>query len=274
MNTIFAFVNDTIVPVEAALLPIGDLGIQRGYGIFDFFRVNGIKPLFIQDHLDRFFNSAALMRLKTNYSRIEIEAIIHQLVQKNNLAHSGLKILLTGGDAEDGYTVSSPRLSIVQQELKAPPMELPENGIRLVTREYQRQLADVKTTDYLMAIWLQDWMKSMQADDILYCHNGWIRECPRSNFFIISNEDVLVTPATGMLKGITRKNIIKASDKLGISLEIRDVHINELKSAKGAFICSSTKRIMPVYQVDQFEYNISLCSPVLNQLWNELIAME
>lgn len=274
MNTIFAFVNDTIVPVEGALLPIGDLGIQRGYGIFDFFRVNGIKPLFIQDHLDRFFNSAALMRLKTNYSRIEIEAIIHQLVQKNNLAHSGLKILLTGGDAEDGYTVSSPRLSIVQQELKPPPMELPENGIRLVTSEYQRQLADVKTTDYLMAIWLQDWMKSMQADDILYYHNGWIRECPRSNFFMISNEDVLVTPATGMLKGITRKNITKASDKLGISVEIRDVHINELRSAKGAFICSSTKRIMPVYQVDQFEYNISLCSPVLNQLWNELIAME
>lgn len=274
MNTIFAFVNDTIVPVESALLPIGDLGIQRGYGIFDFFRVNGIKPLFIQDHLDRFFNSAALMRLKTNYSRIEIQAIIHQLVQKNNLAHSGLKILLTGGDAEDGYTVSSPRLSIVQQELKPPPMELPENGIRLVTREYQRQLADVKTTDYLMAIWLQDWMKSMQADDILYYHNGWIRECPRSNFFIISNEDVLLTPATGMLKGITRKNIIKASDKLGVSLEIRDVHINELKSAKGSFICSSTKRIMPVYQVDQFEYNISSCSPMLNQLWDELIAME
>jgi D-alanine transaminase/branched-chain amino acid aminotransferase len=274
MNKLYAFVNESIVPNESAALPIGDLGIQRGYGIFDFFRVDGIKPLFIQDHLERFYNSAAQMRLTINYSHQEIEALIYELVTKNNLTHSGLKILLTGGDAEDGYTVSSPRLSIVQQELKPPPQLLPDNGIRLVTREYQRQLAEAKTSDYLMAIWLQEWMKSMQADDILYYHNGWIRECPRSNFFIISHEDVLVTPASGMLKGVTRKNIIKASDKLDISLEIRDVHINELKSAKGAFICSSTKRIMPVYQVDQFEYNISTCSPVLNQLWRELIAME
>lgn len=274
MNTIYSFVNESIVPIDGAVLPIGDLGIQRGYGIFDFFRVDGIKPLFIQDHLERFFNSAAQMRLKTNYSRNEIEAIIHQLVQKNNLVHSGLKIILTGGDAEDGYTVSSPRLSIVQQELKPPPQHLPDNGIRLVTREYQRQLAEVKTTDYLMAIWLQEWMKSLAADDILYYNNGWLRECPRSNFFLITNDDVIVTPAQEVLKGITRKNIISVSSNLGIDVQTRDIHMNELQNAKAAFICSSTKRIMPVHSIDQIEYDIRRSTSILSRLWSGLIEME
>ena len=35
-----AFVNETFLPVEQAFLQVGDLAIQRGYGVFDFFRVH------------------------------------------------------------------------------------------------------------------------------------------------------------------------------------------------------------------------------------------
>ena len=274
MSITYAFVNEAFVPVENAVLPIGDLGVQRGYGIFDFLRVDGTIPLFLDDHLDRFFASAAFMRLKINHSKSAIEALVHTLVQKNNLKHSGLKLLLTGGDAEDGYTVATPRFSMVQQRLTLPPNELSTNGIRLVSRDFQRQLPEVKTTDYLMAIWLQDWMRDLGADDILYHQHGKIRECPRSNFFLISKDNKIITPSSGMLKGITRKNVITAANTLGIEIEIRDVDLDEIHQAKGAFISSSTKRIMPVHAIDQTNYKMNDSSLVMSALWDALKTME
>jgi branched-chain amino acid aminotransferase len=274
MATTYAYINEVFIPVDEASLPIGDLGIQRGYGIFDFLRVDGTDPLFLNDHLDRFFASAAYMRLEINHSKGDIEALVHTMVEKNSMQHSGLKLLLTGGDAEDGYTVTKPRFSMVQQSLIPPPNDISTTGIKLATRDYQRQLPEVKTTDYLMAIWLQKWMREMGADDILYHQQGQIRECPRSNFFLITQEDTLLTPASGMLRGITRKNILTAANQLGLALEVRDIKLEEIHHAKGAFISSSTKRILPVHAIDDRAYQIPDALPIMKEIWQELLSME
>ncbi|MEY2835119.1 MAG: hypothetical protein RLZZ557_781, partial [Bacteroidota bacterium] len=166
------------------------------------------------------------------------------------------------------------RFSMVQQSLMPPPNDISTTGIKLATRDYQRQLPEVKTTDYLMAIWLQKWMQEMGADDILYHQQGQIRECPRSNFFLITQEDTLLTPASGMLKGITRKNILSAAQQLGLALEVREIKQEEIHHAKGAFISSSTKRIMPVHAIDDRNYQIPDALPIMKEIWQELLSME
>jgi branched-chain amino acid aminotransferase len=124
-------------------------------------------------------------------------------------------------------------------------------GIRLASFEYQRQLPRVKTTDYLMAIHLQPWMKEQGADDILYYSNGIVRECPRSNFFMIKDGKI-ITSANQMLLGITRKNILKIAAENNIPFEERDITIDEVKTADEAFITSSTKRVTAVRQIDEY----------------------
>ena len=61
--SIYCFANNQIQIIEKAGVPVTDLLVQRGYGIFDFLRVAGDKPLFIDDHLDRFFHSEFLARI-------------------------------------------------------------------------------------------------------------------------------------------------------------------------------------------------------------------
>ena len=274
MNNNISYINGKFVTNEQAVIPINDLGIQRGYGVFDFLRVAGDKPLFIDDHLDRFFYSAEVMRLKVKQERTELKSIIQELISTNKLNHSGIRLILTGGESVDGYIISDPRLSIIQQSLKPPPDELPDTGIKLVSNDYQRQLPHVKTTDYLMAIWLQPWMKEKNADDILYHHNGYISECPRSNFFIINKENILVTPKENILHGITRKKVIDIAKKLGIEIQERDIHLNEIENAKEAFITSSTKRILPVAEIDEFELAELYNSNILQTIWKNLIKLE
>ena len=85
MTTLYCYANNEITPIEKAGVPVSDLLVQRGYGIFDFLRVAYYQPLFIDDHLDRFFNSASVMRLTIPESKEEIKKIVATLIQKNNL---------------------------------------------------------------------------------------------------------------------------------------------------------------------------------------------
>ena len=248
MSKLYVWVNDSLTPADNALVNITDLAVQRGYGIFDFFETVDGKPVFLEDHLDRFFRSAVLMRLGIKQSRDEVRNRITELIEKNNLADSGIKVILTGGFSPDGFNIAEPNLIITQQEFQIP-RTMPEKGISIITHEYQRQFSNAKTLDYLQAIWLQPILKEKKADDVLYHSNGLIRECPRANFFIVTKDNKVLTPESEMLKGITRKHVLEISAGR-YDTEARDVSLEELRNAKEAFITSTTKNILPVVQVD------------------------
>ena len=272
--SLYCFSNNQIKPISEAGVPVTDLLVQRGYGIFDFLRVANNKPLFIEDHLDRFFHSASVMRLHIPQTREEVKQIVNTLIQKNQLPYSGMRLLIAGGDAPDGYTIEHPHLIIIQAPLAEPTAQLPTTGIKLATYNYQRQIPEVKTTDYLMAIWLQPWMKQQGADDILYHHNGVVSECPRSNFFLVTKDNVLVTAAKNMLKGVTRKNILTVCADNQIQFEERDVNITEFSTAKEAFITSSTKRIIPVHQIDDTLLKPNYQDSFAKKIYDLLLVLE
>ncbi|MEY4051289.1 MAG: hypothetical protein RIR64_274 [Bacteroidota bacterium] len=274
MKPLYCFAQNQISLLENAGVPVGDLLVQRGYGIFDYLRVANNKPLFIEAHLDRLFNSAKIMRLNIAQSKDDLKKIVAELIEKNNIPFSGIRLIIAGGNAPDGYTISVPHLIIIQQPLDAPPTQISTKGIQLVSYFYQRQLAEVKTTDYLMAIHLQAWMKSVGGDDILYYNNDSVSECPRSNIFMVSQDNTIITPANNMLKGITRKNIIAVAEANGLKLEQRDISLNEMKKAKEVFISSSTKRIIPVSGLDEQKFSLEGTKSISAQIFNHLLALE
>lgn len=274
MKPIYCFAQNKISLLETAGVPLGDLLVQRGYGIFDYLRVSNNKPLFIDAHLDRLFNSATIMRLNIIQSKDEIKNIVKDLLEKNNIPFSGIRLIIAGGDAPDGYTITQPHLMIIQQPLEAPPVEMVSKGLFLVSYFYQRQLAEVKTTDYLMAVYLHPWMKSVGGDDILYYNNDSVSECPRSNIFMISQDNTIVTPVNNMLKGITRKNIIAVAEAHHLKLEQRDISLSEMKKAKEVFITSSTKRIIPVAGLDEQNFSLEGPNSLSAQIFDHLLALE
>lgn len=268
-----SYVNGTFVESTAASIPVNDLGLQRGYGVFDFLRVKGQQPLFLHQHIDRLYRSLDHIRLPLSHSKEELITIIQSLIDQNQLAHSGIRITVTGGASPDGYTPVDPHLIIVQQPIAEPSETMLTSPYKLITHHYRRQLPEVKTTDYLMAIWLQPRIKEQHAQDVLYHFNGSVSECPRSNFFIITQENILVTPDEGMLKGITRANILSVAKQI-MQVEERPVSLEEIHTAKEAFISSSTKRIIPVSAVDEFRFSSYSANSFSARLFEALRLLE
>ena len=125
-----------------------------------------------------------------------------------------------------------------------------------------------------MAVWLHPWITEKGADDILYHQNGIVSECPRSNFFIVTKEKKLVTPGRNILKGITRKILLTLAISNGMVVEERDLLMEEISNATEAFITNSTKRLIPVTQIDDIFYKPFNDGGITNQLYDLFLKKE
>lgn len=242
----FTYLNGEILPSEKAQLHVSDLGLLRGYGIFDFFRTMNGQPIFMEDHLDRFENSAKLMGLPIPESRDKLREIILEIIRLNPHRILGVKMILTGGYSEDGYT-PSPKSNVV---VMGKPFEFKpaDVGMKLMSMEYRREIPEIKTLNYMVPIRALQAMKLVGADDVLYHKDGRISESSRSNIFIVKNEKIS-TPLDGALFGVTRKHVLNLA-KNHFEIEERNITTQEFWKADEVFTTGSTKRIIAITQTD------------------------
>ena len=118
-----------------------------------------------------------------------------------------------------------------------------------MTHEYQRESPATKSINYQQGIQLVPVLKAKGLDDVLYHWGGVVTEFPRSNIFMVDSDDRLITPTNNILSGITRRTVLHLA-KGHYSTELRDISIKELMDAKEVFLTSTTKRIMPVAEID------------------------
>jgi branched-chain amino acid aminotransferase len=269
----YTFLIDDFVTEEDAALHVSDLAIQRGYGIFDFFRVMDNHPLFLSDYLGRFFVSAREMQLEVPYSPGELASIIRELIRKNNMPMSGIKAILTGGYSADGYTPGKPNLIVTQKAMQFPPAELPVKGIKVITHEYLRDKPHVKTINYVVGIWIQKKVMEQQASDVLYHCKGVVSEFPRCNFFLVTKDNTIITPAENILEGVTRKHVLQLAAKK-YTVRTGTVTLEDIYSANEAFLTSTSKRIVPITEIDQHVIGSGVPGPVSLDLLRDLLELE
>lgn len=268
-----AFINNEFLEEQEAKLQVGDLAIQRGYGVFDYFRTRNYVPLFIDDYLERLSNSVRGLGLDWSYTREEIKNIIQKLIEKNNIPDAGFRIILTGGYSPDSFHPATSNFIILQQLVTLPEQQKFDKGLRIVLHEYMRDLPEIKSINYLMGIYLQNKIQENKADDVLYYKDNSILEFPRSNVFIVTKEQTVVTPSKNVLHGITRKKVIELARK-HYKVEERPVSVTELKQAAEVFLTSTTKRILPVVQVDDVVIGNGKPGDVTTNLYHNFVAME
>ncbi len=242
------FFNGEFLPQEAIKFSINDVGILRGYGLFDFFRVIEQVPVFLEDHLDRFENTAKIMGMEVPYTREKLASVIQELATINGFELGYIKMVMTGGDTPDGFSPGKPNLAILNNPLESPPESKFTEGISLMTYDYTRDFPQAKSTHYAMAVRLQKYWGPAGHMDVLYHAAGQVSEVSRSNVFFFK-DGKLVTNEKGILLGITRKQILQlAREKYEV--EVRDFSLDELLSADEMFMTGTNKQVMPVVMLD------------------------
>jgi len=244
----YFYLNGKVLPIDKPAVQINDIGILRGYGVFDFMRMYSGQIFHWEDHFKRFTNSAKTLNLKVPLGKEVIFKAIRALLKKNKCKDASIRLVLTGGPTDDGMTYKKPTFAILLEDIYTFPKTCYQNGIKLISLEYERLLPQSKNNNYIWAIKLAPVKKQKGVIEVLYTSRGKILEASTSNFFVFKGA-TLITPKDGILKGITRKIVLKLA-RGHFKVEERELKIVELDSVSEAFITGTNKLIMPVIAVD------------------------
>ncbi|MEA3323049.1 MAG: aminotransferase class IV [Patescibacteria group bacterium] len=254
----YCYINEKIVEEKNACISPHDLGILRGYGVFDFMcTTKDNKPFLLHDHWMRLKRSAAALGMNVPISKEKYEKIISKLIAKNSYKDPAIRTVLTAGISENGITLpEKPTFYILIHDITKllPSKQLYKNGGKLITHDFFRDNHASKTTNYIEAIKNQKEKSRRGAIEILYTNKNKVLECTTSNIFIVKNEK-LITPADGILPGITRKLIIKLAKKNNLKIQEKTISKKQLFNSDEIFITGSAKHILPIIKVDSQKIN-------------------
>lgn len=269
MSGYYSWYNGKIDLTEKIQISTNDLGLLRGYGLFDYFRTYSGKVFQWDWYWERFETSAKLLKIPLAYAQSEIFGIMGELMAKTNKQEVAFRFLLTGGDSLDSSTMTSPNLLIRTEPIVEIAKASYENGISIITHNYTRDFPEIKSTDYKRVMLLQDEIKSTGATDVLYHSEGLLSELSRSNIFIVE-DGIVKTPKTGILKGITRRTLIELA-KTDIEIQETQLHVNDLFSADEIFTTSSNKKVLPITEIDGIKIGQGTCGEMTAQLLKRFI---
>ena len=262
---------------DDARIPVTDLSVLRGYGVFDFLRTYHGEPVTLAHNIARLRRSAGHIWLAVPWDDDQINAIVRETLVRNlqrNAARStghdtaidtahdtaieyNIRIVVTGGDSVDNITPSGQSRLLV---MVTPLHRLPEwwytQGVAVVTARVQRLYPQAKTINYIPAIIAQAQARQADAIEALYrTESGHVTEGTTTNLFAVYG-DTLVTAEDGVLPGITRAAVLELArqadddDKQAYTIQLRDIMYDELLQADEVFITAANKRIVPVIQID------------------------
>lgn len=257
----YCFINGDIRPYEDCQIHISDLLFQRGYGVFDFFRSRKGEIPWLDDYTERFFNSMQLADIDLKLSRQEFISIVHELKNKNGNRNEGFKAIATGGLSGTLESVTGPpNFLLLNLPWKRPDEQTFNEGVNLIKCEYIRPNPEIKTLNYFNMLRLHKKLKEFAAVDVLY-HNNLLTEASRANIFLVK-EDSILTPLSNILKGVTRKQLLKLSG----DIRVEDVETSRIFDFDEVFISSTTRDITPVVSIEGKKVGNGRPGPVTREL--------
>lgn len=246
------YCNGRFLPAGRAVLPVDDLGVIRGFALFESLRTYGGHPFLLKDHLDRMFSAAREIGIRPPLPRERMSQVISRLIRKNGFAEALVRVVLTGGPAAGLLPRGKPTLLILADNFHAFPAWQYERGIRLMTAPFARLRPSMKSTGYFAAVTETRRAVARGFQEAVYVDaRGAILEGTTYSVFAVMPGPRLVCPREGVLPGVTAALVIRLAGKLGIPVERHPITRAMRARAREMFITSSNRELIPVSHVDR-----------------------
>ncbi len=274
MSTPWIYLNGSIVSAdEAAISPL-DIGLLRGYAVFDLLRTVGGRPFLLAEHLERLHGSAAHLGLTVPATDAEIAAAIDELLRRNGHAEATVRLVLTGGVSPDGmgFDPSHPTFLIVTHDLHEPPASLYETGGALLTHAHRREVPEAKTTNYVTMLQHRPRLAEKDALDLLYHDGERVFEAASASVYFV-RDGRIHAPADDVLPGTVGALVLARAERRYDIVRGR-ISLDEAFSADEVFLTSTTRGVVPIVRLDDTVVGDGTPGPVtraLVRMWREAL---
>lgn len=252
---LMAYVNDLMVPLAEARIPVLDRGFLFGDSLFEVMKISGGVAILAGDHVERLTRAAAKMRFTGLPGRDVFLSRIKAVIQASGLDTGYVYVQLTRGAAPQRSRVSStsPAVVIFVDDSPGPDQSLVDNGASAVTVPDDRALfGEFKTTSAMPRIMSELTAIDNGCYEAIYRHrDGRVFEATAANLFVVKCGHLL-TPVAGrhVLSGVTRDKIMGLAGESGMDVRERHISYDELLEADEVFLTGSVKIVVGIVEVD------------------------
>ncbi|MDR0600598.1 MAG: aminotransferase class IV [Treponema sp.] len=245
------YYNGTTGEIGDLRIPMDDRACWFGDGVYDATCAIRQRALFLEEHVDRFFSSAALLQMAPPLSREDLAGLLAGLVRQVEGDRHFLYWQITRGTAPRNHAFPGGKANLWAFIRPSPAPDLTQK-VRLITVEDTRFFhCHVKTLNLIPNTLASERAKRAGAAEAVFYRTeatgkgnfpgtGRVTECAHSNIHILAGGAFRTAPLDNLiLPGVARAHLIKQCGLLGVPVREEAFSLEELFAADEVIISSS-----------------------------------
>jgi branched-chain amino acid aminotransferase len=261
----WVWMNGKIVPWQDATLHVSSHALHYGSGVFEGIRCYdtelGPAIFRLPEHLERFCQSAQFYDLKIPYTAAQLDAAVCEVVRRNEFRSCYVRPIAYYGSSTLGvHPGKCPTETAILVWPWAPFLNKngESHGVRICISPWRKFHSTMMPTaakacgQYINSILaVQDAHRRGFDEALLLDKNESIAEGSGENLFVIKDGRVLTNDSRhSILMGVTRDSVLQLARDLGISIETRDLQLEDLATADEAFFTGTAVEVTPICEIE------------------------
>ena len=237
-----AYYDGKVGSPDELTVPFNDRSHYFGDGVYDAtMGVNGVV-CFLEDHLDRFYSSAAAFGIRVPMGKDELGSLLTDLLSKvEGPSHFVYWQVSRGFNGVRGHafdrSIPGKLWVLISPEFLGNPMV----PVKLISLEDKRfQYGNIKTLNLLPAVMYTQAAHDAGAYEAVLHRDGVVTECAHSNVSILKGGVLYSHPNDEfILRGIAKTHLIQACYREAVPVIERAFTLEELVDADEVIVTSS-----------------------------------
>lgn len=236
------YYNGKYDEIDKIMIPMSDRSHWFGDGVYDATCARNYKIMAIDEHVDRFFNSARLLNINLGFTKEYLKDLLNELVQKLDDDELFVYWQATrGGNGLRSHNYDKEQKANLWITICPEEITDKDREYKLTSMEDTRFLhCNIKTLNLIPSVVAYQYAKENNCDETVFHRGDIVTECAHSNVHIIKDKKFITHPADEyILPGIARAHLLKACKALNIEVEERPFTVDELINADEVIVSSS-----------------------------------
>jgi len=269
-----------LLPWREAKVHVLTHTLHYGTGVFEGVRAynadQGTAIFRLNDHTNRLFNSAHIMRMRIPFSKDEVNNACLEVLRKNSLSSAYLRPVCFYGSEGMGLRADNLRVHVAIAAWEWGTYlgkEALEKGIRIKTSSYTRHHVNISMCKAKAnGHYINSMLAFQEANDdgydeaLLLDNEGYVAEGSGENIFIVRNGIIYTPDLTSALEGITRDTIIELAAECNIPVREKRITRDEVYIADEAFFTGTAAEVTPIREADNRQIGSGEKGPVTEKL--------
>lgn len=245
------YYNGKIGSLEEMTVPMLDRACYFGDGVYDAAYSRNHIVYALEEHIDRFFDSAALLGIEVPMSREELATLIRELVRKVDDGEQFVYWQVSRGTAIRTHAFAGERANIWIMLRPCRLRELYRKNRLISTEDTRFFHCNIKSLNLIPNVLAMQKAVAAGVDECVFHRGDIVTETAHSNISMLKDGKLITHPRDNLiLAGVARKHLIEACHHFGIPVEERNYTLAELETADEVILTAAGSLCLSASELD------------------------